>query len=104
MVGIAYFIYRRSIMIFISNAHPTIRLLKKAIFLTKRYGIDQDYGGLVGIYHFIDRRSIMILISNAHSTFLWIGGHCLFHLSPFNHDIYQQWPPYILVDWWAFPI
>ncbi|WP_293086037.1 hypothetical protein, partial [Moorena sp. SIO4A1] len=89
---------------------------------------------LVGIAHVIARRSIMIFISNSHPTILnssfyilnssfyiqmGIGGHCPFNCSGFNHDLYQQFPPYesqffilhsqffILHSngyWWALPI
>ncbi|WP_143727784.1 hypothetical protein [Moorena bouillonii] len=47
LVGIAYFIARRSIMILISNAHPTIRLpiinKRCAIDLWSRYAMKRSF-------------------------------------------------------------
>ncbi|NEQ09857.1 MAG: hypothetical protein F6K37_29125 [Moorea sp. SIO4E2] len=85
------------------SAMPTLQLSQFSILHSTLFLV------LVGIAHFIDRGSILIFLSNAHPTILatqflilnssfyiifGIGGHCPFHGSAFNFDLYQQCPPY----------
>ncbi|WP_287310915.1 hypothetical protein [Moorena sp. SIO1G6] len=68
-MGIAHLIYRRTILIFPSNAHPTTILNNNGII-----SVEQCPPSLLG--------------------YKGIGGHCPFNLSANNFDLPQQCPPY----------
>ncbi|NEO96692.1 MAG: hypothetical protein F6K56_43935 [Moorea sp. SIO3G5] len=73
LVAIAHFMARRSIMIKISNAHPTIL------------------------------NSSFYILNSSFYILLGIGGHGPFNCSGFNHELNQQCPPYNISPDSRFP-